>query len=241
MQPWQVWSARVRVQPQVLEGRQWRHAKMQPANSPGCLDSSQTHHGRGKLGSSRVDCGQALPSDKVVGRLDPQPLEHAGVKEAAKLAKAVQGEHHGCSNEAPKELPKHIDEGCVPIAVEDLHPSRQLYTVWHPPGRLQGLAGLSPGSLTLCNADPGSCRCWQNALCADCTSLTRSVHCRWPFLAHKVQVQPKQLSQTCCLHFAVQATHALSKRVAHAGCTIQDGSSLPSRGPAREQGSELLL
>lgn len=112
------------------------------------LCSSQTYHGWGELSSSRVNCGQAFPPSKVVGRLDPQPLEHAGVKEAAKLAKAVQREHHGCSNEPPKELPKHIDEGCVPVAVEDLHPSGQLYTGWHQPERLQGLAALD-----VCSAD----------------------------------------------------------------------------------------
>ena len=143
---------------------------MQQARNPCSPDLNQTHHRRGKLSSSRVNCGQALPPGKVVGCLDPQPLEHAGVKEAAKLAKAVQREHHGCSDEAPKELPKHIDEGCVPVAVEDLHPSRQLYAVWHQPGHLQGLAGPSTGSLILCDANPGSCRCWQDSLCADSIS-----------------------------------------------------------------------
>ena len=146
------------------------------------LCSSQTHHGWGELSSSSVNCGQAFPPSKVVGRLDPQPLEHAGVKEAAKLAKAVQREHHGCSNEPPKELPKHIDEGCVPVAVEDLHPSGQLYTGWHQPERLQGLAALDvcsadrlSGSLTLCHARPATCRCWQSHFCADSMS--------WPGVA----------------------------------------------------------
>ena len=54
-----------------------------------------------------------------LGNLDSQGIADSGVQQATKLAKAIQGQHNDSSQQATKELSKHIDESSVPIAVED--------------------------------------------------------------------------------------------------------------------------
>ena len=51
--------------------------------------------------------------------LDSQGVADSRVQQAPKLAKAVQGQHNDSSQQAPKQLPKYIDKGGVPVAVED--------------------------------------------------------------------------------------------------------------------------
>lgn len=51
--------------------------------------------------------------------LDAKCSADSGVEQAAKLAKAVQGQHQDSSKQPPKQLPKDIHKGCVPVAVED--------------------------------------------------------------------------------------------------------------------------
>ena len=53
---------------------------------------------------------------KVLGHRQAKGLEDAGVKQRAKLPKAVQRKHQRGRNDSAKELRKHIYKGCVPVA-----------------------------------------------------------------------------------------------------------------------------
>lgn len=65
---------------------------------------------------SRKQCAPVLV---LLWDFDSQSIADSRVQQAAKLAKAIQGQHNDSSQQAAKQLSKHIDEGSVPIAVED--------------------------------------------------------------------------------------------------------------------------
>lgn len=50
---------------------------------------------------------------------DSKGVADSRVEQAAKLAKAIQGQDNNSSQQAPKELSKDIDKSTAPIAVED--------------------------------------------------------------------------------------------------------------------------
>ena len=51
--------------------------------------------------------------------LDAECSADSSVQQTAELTKAIQGQHQDGSKQPPKELPKDIHQGCVPVAVED--------------------------------------------------------------------------------------------------------------------------
>ena len=65
---------------------------------------------------SRKQCAPVLV---LLRDLDSQGVAESRVQQAAKLAKAIQGQHNDSSQQAAKQLSEHIDEGGVPIAMED--------------------------------------------------------------------------------------------------------------------------
>ena len=65
---------------------------------------------------SRKQCAPVLV---LLRDLDSQGVADSGVQQAAKLAKAIQGQHNDSSQQAAKQLSKYIHKSSVPIAVED--------------------------------------------------------------------------------------------------------------------------
>ncbi len=100
-----------------------------------------------------------LPVMMLLRNLDSQGIAEPSIQKAAKLAKAIQRQHNDGRQQTTKELPKDIDERCVPVAVEN-------YGWAENPSRVQG-----------CSCELAACRAGTEIVLAG--SLTRHVPCQW--------------------------------------------------------------